>query len=117
MSQIMINVNAMRKNYKRGMKLMTKTVQKSLPKLYANENIPQSKQKVRVKYFDCMGSWTWYATEYDPEQKLFFGFVDGFDGEWGYFSLAELESVNTVERDLYFKPKPAGEIPKIKCYS
>ena len=36
----------------------------------------------------------------------FFGFVDGLEREWGYFSLSELESVRggfglPVERDMY----------------
>ena len=40
---------------------------------------------------------------------MFFGFVDGMDSEWGYFSLEELESIRgpfrlKIERDLYFKP-------------
>jgi len=40
---------------------------------------------------------------------LFYGLVDGFEKEWGYFSLKELESVRGplglgIERDIYFKP-------------
>ncbi len=38
---------------------------------------------------------------------MFFGLVDGFERELGYFSLSELESVHGpygvgIERDLYF---------------
>ena len=63
------------------------------------------------------GAWTWYATEYDPDQRLFFGRVDGFESELGYFGLAELEDARgpqglRVERDLYFRPTRLSEIPR-----
>ena len=44
-------------------------------------------------FFHPFCAWTRYATEYDPENRLFFGFVDGDFGEWGYFSLDELEDL------------------------
>ena len=45
----------------------------------------------------------------------FFGLVDGHVKELGYFSLAELESVNgplglPIERDLRWQPKTLEEI-------
>jgi hypothetical protein len=51
------------------------------------------------------------VTEYDPAQRLCFGFVIGLDHELGYFSLDELEAVRgpmglPIERDLYFTPCP-----------
>ena len=53
-------------------------------------------------------NWTWYVTEFDGKDT-FFGLVDGFEKELGYFSLSELESVKgplglKIERDVYFKP-------------
>jgi len=67
-----------------------------------------------VKFFDPYGSWSWYASELDPEEKLFFGLVAGHEKELGYFSLAELESVKfagrqRIERDLHWKPRPLAE--------
>ena len=61
--------------------------------------------------FRDSSGWTWWASEYDPEEHLFFGLVEGFEREYGYFSLDELEEIRgpgglTVERDLYWKPKP-----------
>jgi hypothetical protein len=39
---------------------------------------------------------------------LFYGHVVGFESEWGYFTLRELENVNisgmVIERDSSFKP-------------
>jgi hypothetical protein len=31
---------------------------------------------VLAKFFHPFSSWTWYATEYDPEDKIFYGLVD-----------------------------------------
>jgi hypothetical protein len=49
------------------------------------------------------------VTEGSQEESdfIFFGYIIGHEAEWGYFSLAELESVGggrilPVERDLYF---------------
>ncbi len=38
----------------------------------------------------------WFATEGEAIENdfLFYGYVVGFEREWGYFSLSELESVN-----------------------
>lgn len=89
------------------MKLMTQELEKKFPKLYETENLKSSEIKVIAKYFHPLSIYTWYATEYDPEQKLFFGFVIGHDKELGYFSLEEMESIEVnglkIERDLYWK--------------
>ena len=45
-----------------------------------------------VKFFTPDSSWTWYASEFNGDD-IFFGFVIGFEPEFGYFSLSELESV------------------------
>lgn len=94
------------------MKLLTKELRKQLPPLYACENTEDP--TVICKFFDPCGSWTWYAMEFDGEDT-FFGYVDGFEGELGYFSLSELTSVKGplglgIERDLYFSPQPLSSI-------
>ncbi len=86
------------------MKILTKSIQDNLPALYSQEEKSADQVRIRVKFFNAFGLGTWYATEYDPEQKLFFGFAEldpGF-GELGYFSLRELESHKSIERDMYF---------------
>lgn len=90
------------------MKLMTKEIEKKIPKLYSQDG-KQDNAVVYVKFFCPWNQWTWYATEYDPKEKVFFGLVVGFEKEMGYFSLEELESVEgpfglKIERDLYFEP-------------
>jgi len=93
------------------MKLLTKEILEKLPKLYSTEK--EKDPLCIVKLFHPCSSWTWYCTEFSPEEGLFFGKVVGHETELGYFSLAELESVKvrglSIERDLYFQPRPLSE--------
>ena len=76
---------------------------------------------VIAKFFNPTGAGTWYATEYNPQDKTFFGYVSIFNDwndEWGYFSLIELESLRGpfglgIERDIYFNSKPFSQINEI----
>ena len=91
------------------MELLTKEILNKLPALNTTEKIPIPEKIVQVKYFTPWTNWTWYAVEYSPEDKTFFGLVYGLEKEWGYFSLDELESIQgpvglKIERDLNFKP-------------
>ena len=87
------------------MQLLTKEIENRFKKIGSQEKIEDP--EIIVKFFDPTGSWTWYATEYNPKDKIFFGLVHGHDKELGYFSLKELESVKGpfglgIERDRYF---------------
>ena len=94
------------------MKLLSKTLRRQLPALYSQENVPDP--IIHAKFFHPSSAYTWYPTEFDPENSLFFGLVDGHDCELGYFSLEELESIKftglRIERDLYWKAKPLSEV-------
>lgn len=95
--------------------MMTKEILNKIPKLYETESVPCDEKICYVKFFNPCGSWSWFGVEYDPEQRLFFGWVDGDFPEWGYFSLDELESVKGplglgIERDMHFTPKPMKEV-------
>jgi hypothetical protein len=98
------------------MQLITKTLLKRFQEVGRQENVMDP--VVVAKFFNPTGVGTWYATEYDPESKTFFGFVSIFgdwNDEWGYFSLAELESYRGrfglgIERDLYFGEKRISEV-------
>jgi hypothetical protein len=71
-----------------------------------------------AKFFNPTGAGTWYATEYDPTEKIFFGYVSIFGDEcdeWGYFSVAELEDFHGhfnlgIERDIHFGEKRFSEL-------
>lgn len=94
--------------------LMPEEVAATAPPLYATEE--EAEPIARVKLFSCFNGWTWLVTEYDPESGEAFGLVKGFEEEWGYFSIREMEEVNrskglnVIERDFYFEPKPVGEV-------
>ena len=95
------------------MKLMTKEILGKIPKLYEQEDKGED-AVAYVKFFTPDSNWTWFATEFDGEDR-FFGLVYGMDTELGYFSLSEIKSVTgpmglKIERDMYFKPKIIKEI-------
>jgi len=97
------------------MKLMTKEVENTFANIGSQED--SEDPIVVVKFFNPAGAGTWYATEYDPEDQMFFGYVSifgDFCDEWGPFSLAELESYKSksglgIERDIYQSPQPISE--------
>ncbi|MCL4386455.1 MAG: DUF2958 domain-containing protein [Cyanobacteria bacterium] len=67
-----------------------------------------------MKFFTPDSNWSWYVTEFDGVD-LFFGLVDGFEKELGYFSLSEIEKIRgpmclKIEIDLYFQPTTLKEL-------
>lgn len=99
------------------MELLPDELRASLPKLYSQEG--NRDPVVQIKYFTPDSSWTWYATEGQAEEDdfLFFGYVIGFEREWGYFTLNEMKAARgplglPIERDLHFKPGPLSEVLK-----
>lgn len=98
------------------MKLLTKEIKRKLPKLGATDGMGDA-APVICKFFAPVGSWTWYVTEGEKQEDgdwMFFGLVDGFEKELGYFVLSELESVKLqfglgIERDIHFGEHQVGE--------
>lgn len=89
------------------MKLLTKEIEKKLPRLYSQEY--EKNPKIIVKFFHPLSNWTWYAYEGERQEDgdwLFFGLVDGDEKELGYFTLKQLEEVKVrglgIERDKFF---------------
>ena len=98
---------------------MTKAIEKKIPTLYATEKTPCDDKICQVKFFHPFSNMTWYATEYDPETGMFFGWVfNGQSSEWGNFSLAEMKSLKVrglgMERDRWFKPTKMKDIQDYK---
>lgn len=88
--------------------LLPDDIREQLPELYVNEELGLLAIAI-VKFFTPDSNWTWYASEFDGEDT-FFGLVDGFEKELGYFSLHELATLRgklglPVERDEYFDPE------------
>ena len=90
-----------------------------LPAFYSTEEVPLRDKIIHMHFF--IGGCDWYATEYDPEQRLFFGFAilnnDLEMAEWGYFSLSELAELKAsfveVDRDLHWNPTQAQNVERI----
>ncbi len=98
------------------MQLLTEELRAAIPKLYAQEKVETKDKWVYAKFFFPASDWTWFVTEGEAEKDdfVFFGFVKGFEEEWGSFTLNELSSIKvrglTVERDLHFEPGKFSDV-------
>src|SRR5215210_3732195 len=96
--------------------LLPAELRAQIPKLYSQEKISTKEKQVYAKFFFPAGNWTWFVTEGEAEGDdfVFFGFVKGFEEEWGYFTLNELSNIKvrglTVERDLHFRPGKFSDV-------
>lgn len=105
------------------MQLLTEELKKQIPALYSQEN--STDPIVICKFFDPTGSWTWYVIEGEEKEYdygkdfLFFGYVVGFEAEFGYFTLNQLLTAKQglkgmqavpIERDLYFTPDKLSKV-------
>ena len=84
-----------------------------LPRLYETDG-QNVKAYAHVKLFTPWSNWTWYVIEFDGDDVMY-TFCVGFEAEFGYSSLKELNSVRSplglpVEQDLYFEPAAIREI-------
>jgi hypothetical protein len=94
--------------------MLPANVERAIPPFYSDEST-LGDRTVAVKFFSPYSGWRWYAIEGERTEDgdfLFFGLVAGFETEFGYFSLAELEGITlfdfevpAVERDLHFTGK------------
>jgi hypothetical protein len=113
-----------------GTHLLPEILKERMPALYSQEH--ERDPVVVAKYFDPVGSWTWYALEGSPVDEdgymdtnkpkvdyLFFGLVVGFETELGYFSLNELNTAKEglrgiralpIERDVWFETQRLSEV-------
>ena len=101
------------------MKLITKEIESAAPALHSNEGQPLGDRTVVAKFFDPTGRYTFYMIEYDPKDRLAFGWAVSPLGsecdELGYASIDELEEVKGalglgIERDTAFRPKPFRDV-------
>ena len=91
------------------MKLLTKEILSKVHSLYADEG--GDDPLIVAKYFDPKSSYTFYMLEYDPDERIAFGYVTGLQyDEYGTVSLAEWEDLAKargrmglgIERDIHF---------------
>ena len=87
---------------------------KEMPALYATEKKDEEKHLFRMRFYHPLAKWSWYAVEYDPEDRVFFGWMDGDTQEWGYFSLLEMAFLEVrgvrIMWDVDFIPVRYGEL-------
>ena len=84
-----------------------------IPRLYEQEN--EKDPVIWAKLFTPDSNWTWYITECTDTDC--FGFVEGFEGAWGYFTLIEIAGARgplglPIERDVWWIPKLASQVIK-----
>jgi len=82
------------------MKLLTKELLKRFAQVGRQED--ESDPLVIAKFFNPTGAGTWYATEYDPQDQIFFGYVSIFgdwNDEWDLFLFRSLK-VTEASLDL-----------------
>lgn len=82
--------------------LLDKRLLEQLPPLYDTDG--KDTKILYARYYHPYANWEWFAIEYSPLQRLFFGLVDGDEREYGYFSLDELERIGAL-RDISFIPQ------------
>lgn len=98
-----------------GLRLIAEIKRRGIPPLYAQENEADPTVYLEMSLF--LFPWRWYITECEIEagshEILFFGYVVGFEKEWGYFRLSELEEMHRpLIVDYEFKPLPFSELKK-----
>jgi|TARA_R100001530_G_scaffold26363_5_gene21210 hypothetical protein len=96
------------------MKLLTKEIKTKAKKQY-NKSSDLESQKVVAKFFDPMGSWTWYLMNLGDDEDYAWGIVKGHEVEMGSFLISELESIRLplgmrIERDKFWSPLVAKEV-------
>ena len=93
------------------MKMLTKKIESDLAKypLYSQDG--KGKDAVVIcKFFNPCGAGTWYVLEGEKQENgdwMFFGIVDLYEREYGYFTLSQLQEVRLpfglkIERDMHF---------------
>ena len=96
------------------MKLLTKEITEKAQKQY-DKGSDLDGQDIVAKFFDPMGSWTWYLMNLADDKDYAWGIVDGFAVEMGSFSMSELQSTKLplglgIERDILFQPIQARQL-------
>jgi hypothetical protein len=88
-----------------------------MPKIHETLDVAFQEKLVKMRFFREGAEWL--AVEYDPRERIFYGYLDVRPGlpHWGFFALDELMAVcapcQEVECDSHWTPTKAGEIPLI----
>ena len=92
------------------MKLLTKPIIKKAQAQYKHSS-DLDNQDIVAKFFNPMGSWTWYLMNLHEDKDYAWGIVDGNAVEMGSWLMSELLGLG-IERDIHFRSVPASELWK-----
>ena len=97
--------------FSNGQMVLTKALERKLTPPTEGGEVAQ------VKFFTTFADWTWYAAEYDPDTRRFFGLVvSPYARELGYWTLDDLMSIQFgylgVERDKNWEPMALKNIAR-----
>lgn len=79
--------------------LINKDLEKIIPPLYSQEH--NDNPIAYARFYVPFTSWQWYILEYSKEESILYGLVYGFEKEYGYISLEELELVQALRDDTF----------------
>ena len=80
--------------------LFTDRMRELTPQLYDTDSTSAKDKMVQAVYFvPFRSNWSWYMVECDETTGDCFGLVAGFEPEWGYFNLKELQEVGAQRLD------------------
>lgn len=95
-------------------KLIAEINRRGIPPIYAQEETEDPIIYLELSLFGF--HWRWFVSECEIEDTgdvLFFGFVNGNVGEWGYFRLSEMEDTRCrLLVDYDFQPLPFLQLKK-----
>lgn len=89
---------------------MIKDLLKNAAELYAQDG--KGKKAVVYLVLEGVNGWKWYITEYSKKDNLAFGYVQGYENEWGYIDIEEIQQ-NIDKGYIYIKSQ---EIKQLKEY-
>ncbi len=85
--------------------LLDKKTTEQIPPLYSREH--EHDPEAVISLVDTVSGWRWYILEFDGKDTCF-GLVKGQETELGYFSLVEIEGLNSrferIVRDAAYAP-------------
>ena len=98
------------------MKLLTKPIIKKAQAQYKHSS-DLDNQDIVAKFFNPIGSWTWYLMNLHEDKDYAWGIVDGNAVEMGSWLMSELQDQKLpfglgIERDIHFISVPASELWK-----
>ena len=89
---------------------MIKDLLKNAAELYAQDG--KGKKAVVYLVLEGVNGWKWYITEYSKKDNLAFGYVQGYENEWGYIDIEEIQQ-NIDKGYIYIESQ---EIKQLKEY-